>query len=557
MLEIQPRHINLETLLSNRLFRIPQYQRSYSWESEQRRDLFRDIRQSFDSDGTTDHFMSTIVALRRDSVKIIVTEYQKVDIVDGQQRITTLVVLLKAIAEALDQSDETQESVRRDIERKLVKADEASQLLLQTNHDTDDYFSKYIREGVHVPVTDAKTLAGKQLLMAIDECKIFVKNWQSDGYSLVDLVSHLLNRLTFILHEIADERLVYTVFEVLNSRGLEVSWFDRLKSMVMAIAFEGGSDNSREIIDNVHNLWADIYSIVGLHMGRSTESMRFAATLCNASEPSRPLGAEKAANLMREEAKGGLNKVMDVTQWLKSVTKAVDDLHGDHRLNAVTDIQQARLVATAVNLSQHISSADKERILNLWEKVTFRIYGMFRKDTRTAVGSYTRLAWRIVNEDLSTNRILKELTNIGRDYPINRAVAELQEANCYEGWGDELRYFFHRYEEHLAREAGQNFENKHWNHIWAVSATDSIEHIAPQSSEKNYVHWLGNLLLLPPPLNSKLGKMTPKQKSKAYRATGMRIAVEAADQTARGWSRKKARIRERGLLDWAKEEWAD
>ena len=91
------------------------------------------------------------------------------------------------------------------------------------------------------------------------ECENFVRVWQDESRSLEDLIAHLYNRLTFIYHEINDEGLVYTVFEVLNSRGLPVSWFDRLKSMLMAIVFESKeAENRSEIIDEVHSLWSGI-----------------------------------------------------------------------------------------------------------------------------------------------------------------------------------------------------------------------------------------------------------------------------------------------------------
>jgi len=43
MMDIQPRHITLGELLYGQLFRIPQYQRAYSWGSKQRKDLFEDF----------------------------------------------------------------------------------------------------------------------------------------------------------------------------------------------------------------------------------------------------------------------------------------------------------------------------------------------------------------------------------------------------------------------------------------------------------------------------------------------------------------------------------
>ena len=84
------------------------------------------------------------------------------------------------------------------------------------------------------------------------ECKAIEADWQSGGNSLEDLVSLLKNRLTFVFHDIGDEALVYTVFEVLNSRGLAVSWFDRLKSMLMAIVFE--SDTGKLHKENAYQV---------------------------------------------------------------------------------------------------------------------------------------------------------------------------------------------------------------------------------------------------------------------------------------------------------------
>ena len=130
---------------------------------------------------------------------------------------------------------------------------------------------------------------------------------------------------------------------------------------------------------------------------------------------------------------------------------------------------------------------------------------MFRKDARWAVGDYVRLAWSIVNEQLSCDETLKRLAEIGRKFPIAEAVENLRDANCYDYWGEELRYFLHRYEEHLSKKAGQNFDNEQWRRIWAGSSAKSIEHIRPKSwwisrgkeSEEGRMHGLGNLLLLP------------------------------------------------------------
>ena len=348
---------------------------------------------------------------------------------------------------------------------------------------------------------------------------------------------------------------MYTVFEVLDSRGLDVSWFDRLKSMLMAIVFEAENGNENELIDEIHQLWTDIYRCVGLRIGLNTESLRFAATLWLPQRPSRPLSEENAAELLRKRSEDGAGKVIETTRWVKAVTEAVDRLVADRRRNAVTRIVQARLVATAVNLRQDLSDAERERILRRWENVTFRIYGMCRKDARTAVGDYVRLAWRIVREELSADQILAHLSSIGAEFSIDQAVKDMTKTNCYEGWQEELRYFFHRYEEELARKAGQKFNNEQWNRIWEASAAASIEHILPQSAQSaSWVHWLGSLLVLPPKLNSQLGAKPPKAKADAYNKTGLLVAQEVVDRLPR-WRRRATEDREAALLQWARQEW--
>jgi hypothetical protein len=216
------------------------------------------------------------------------------------------------------------------------------------------------------------------------------------------------------------------------------------------------------------------------------------------------------------------------------------------------------LVAVAVHLRRDLKEAEKKRILRRWENVAFRMFGLAGLDARYAVGDYIRLAWSIINEKLSPDSILEKLSEIGKDYPIDKAINNLRGADCYNGWQEELRYFMFRYEEHLASEAGQNFDNEQWTRIWLSNASDSIEHILPQSSNNDKINWIGNLVLLPPKLNSKLRADAPSKKAVEYRKTGLLIAIKAADQVDESrWGPGQIKIREDELLEWAKAEWAD
>ena len=470
MTNIQPLYVTLAELIEGRLFRIPDYQRSYSWGRGQRQDLFNDILTIHAKESSRSHFMATVVGLRRGTTSILAKDHHIIEIVDGQQRITTLILLFKAITRVIDSSNPTEKTIGQNVSGSLVKNDKATLLLLQTNHDSSHYFADYLRKGTHPSYRTAKTIADRELLSAMEDCEEFVANWQRKGNSIESLISLLNNRLTFVFYEIGDESLVYTVFEVLNSRGLEVSWFDRLKSNLMAIVFDS-EDGNVEVIDEIHQLWRQMYECVGLRLGQSTESMRFAATLWAPERPNRTLNPEDAARLLTDRSKAGPEEVIATTQWLREVTMTVDSLAADVRTGAVRRIAQARIVATAVNLRKDFTDDEREIMLRRWENVTFRIYGMFRKDARWAVGSYIRLAWSIINDGLSVEDVLKSLSEIGREFPIAEAVEHVQKADCYTNWEDDLRYFLFRYEEHLAKKAGQNFKNEQWNHIWEGTAS--------------------------------------------------------------------------------------
>ncbi len=502
--------------------------------------------------------MATVVALNTgERIPIIGEEYERFEIVDGQQRLTTLIILLKAIAKSLDALDAEQRQHKQSLEEDLVKPDSSSLLLLQTNHDTSGHFARYIRKGEYSSPDEAKTLADYQLLKAIEECETFVESWKvKRGMPLTDLVTHLKNRLTFLFHQVDDEALVYSVFEVLNSRGLAVSWFDRLKSMLMSVIFEASGDR-RSLIDQIHGNWTEIYRNIGLHSDADSETLRFAATLRSADRLSRVLNEEDAVKVLRSQSEWSPSAVLDTTEWIRDIADAVIKLRANPRLSAVTRVSHARLVAVAINLRKDLPEEQRDQALRRWENVTFRIYGMYGKDARTAVGNYVRLAWRINQKGLPIGRILSQLAKIGERYPAAKATEEIKRQDCYSEWKMELRYFFHRYEEHLSRREG--FDQQQWEKIWNARIDDTIEHILPQKKQREYVHWLGNLMMLRPKLNSKLGGKAPREKVECYKKHGLGVGWNVAVRIEKSgkWGRRQIIERDNELLEWAAQEWAD
>lgn len=78
----------------------------------------------------------------------------------------------------------------------------------------------------------------------------------------------------------------------------------------------------------------------------------------------------------------------------------------------------------------------------------------------------------------------------------------------------------------------------------------------PQSTGGSAVHRLGNLILLPPGMNSKLGAKAPKDKATDYTDTGLLVVQEVVGQLA-DWGPAAIEKRELKLMIWAEKEWAD
>ena len=155
---------------------------------------------------------------------------------------------------------------------------------------------------------------------------------------------------------------MYTVFEVLNSRALDVSWLDRLKSILMGTAFELEKADQAAVVSDLHHIWRDIYSTIGLRQGMSTEALRFAATLRTKEAPSRPLGEEPSVVLLRHQAVTA-QTIRDIGSWLLTVTSASDGMAANRRINAVTRIVQARLLAIALTLRDDLKPRERATAL--------------------------------------------------------------------------------------------------------------------------------------------------------------------------------------------------
>lgn len=214
---------NIFTILNgNKQFLIPVYQRYYSWETEQCSRLWNDIvdMQKKDKDG---HFVGSIVNIAEQAMP---TGVQKYMIIDGQQRLTTLSLLLIALRDYAEEHPEDGTNARR-IDNMLLKneyedGDERYKLLLT---ETDRELLKSLVE--------KKPISDPSLSRILSNYNFFVRKIANKELQPKD-VYEAIGRLQIV--NITLDRNVddaQAIFESLNSTGKELSESDLIRNYVL------------------------------------------------------------------------------------------------------------------------------------------------------------------------------------------------------------------------------------------------------------------------------------------------------------------------------------
>lgn len=204
--------VNLEQIFQDRNFIIPDYQRGFSWEDKQINDLIKDIENLYASDHM--HYTGTIVASAQSP-----DNPDKFEIVDGQQRLTTLIILLKCIYEI---DINRFENIKNIFLWRGQTGDE--QLVLEPNAEVNQFYKSVIIDG-DSPVSELKSEE------AIRAAKIIFKKWLRGNLKKIDIICNVVTkRLGFIFYTPKYDKEIGIMFEVINNRGKELSELEKIKN---------------------------------------------------------------------------------------------------------------------------------------------------------------------------------------------------------------------------------------------------------------------------------------------------------------------------------------
>lgn len=232
------------SLIRDTMFTVPNYQRPYKWEEEHISNMLYDIENAINV-GDSEYFLGTIVL----SCKV---DTDFLEIVDGQQRITTVSIFLCALRNYFKDLNETEISsqINNDyISRYDIRSKEAIPKLELSIQDRG-FFDKYI---VDKSVEAATKGSHERIIKAYEICKAKISNITSDSRKelIHDWIDFIKDSLKVVIITVPSEMNAFIIFETLNDRGLILAQIDLLKNYLFSKA-------SKRKLDEIEAIWLEL-----------------------------------------------------------------------------------------------------------------------------------------------------------------------------------------------------------------------------------------------------------------------------------------------------------
>lgn len=243
-MNITPNKLTIAQLFAtpNEQFVVPSYQRRYAWGDRQYLALFEDIDMLKENDG---HLFGMI---------ILHTNYHtgglnQPELVDGQQRMTTLVILLKALQDAYRNKDKTEKADEIEKMLKCQGLDEQRKPKLRLGDLDNKDIEKLLLHN------EASDLSNKNILNAYND---YLDRFNAlDADKLNRFYFKVTNIAVIIRLDVGMAQDAYKLFETINNRGLRLTPTDIIKNFLLGHA---AKINQAQTLEKVKNLWSEIIS---------------------------------------------------------------------------------------------------------------------------------------------------------------------------------------------------------------------------------------------------------------------------------------------------------
>lgn len=268
----------LKDLLSQYYFRIPDYQRGYAWGERQRIDLWEDMENMVPKGNLfMPHYTGCLYADKMDDEKKlpeeswVMTDYYY--LVDGQQRITTLVILLYELLRYGKKNAEVYEQLDASYWEKtllLITKQDGTCPVYRFSYEDPEYkgfLESVIFENDSFTRSDYKQIDSCYKQNLVDAKKFFRERIESlDAAGRNDVFVKLLNCMPFDFNPIEKEFDVQAVFETMNNRGKPLTNLEKLKNRLMFLSANMSNLDCNQrctLRKTINQAWADIYKNLG------------------------------------------------------------------------------------------------------------------------------------------------------------------------------------------------------------------------------------------------------------------------------------------------------
>ena len=547
------------SLLKGKNLQVPLSQRSYRWEKEHVTDLYQDMNAAILENGD-EYFVGSVVGIKQKGVT---------SIYDGQQRLATTMILIAAIRDYFYRSNDIKTATLIESES-LISTDRETQD--ETPHfklnaeDGQFFLNSVLRCPGHADRKSAQPQreSHKRIKAAAQIAADFIGTSIAHNLPPDKAVKQLHRWLNFINEslqviwvQVGDERTAFTIFETMNDRGLRLSAADLLKNRLYAM----GEDRRDEIIQKWQSMSATLETIEGeaenvveyvrcywiVGHGPTRTKVLYDEIKKEAANKSRAVSLASDLEIVAQDyAAILLSSHEKLASRGASVRAKIEVL----RQLGVTQVRPLLLAAF-----RNFSPKEFDHLLDACVSWSVRTLLSGVSSGGTLEGYYSRNALKITKgERPKTAEIKADMAKImPDDARFKLAVATANVANQALA-----RYYLRAMQRSADGEAEPQYIPNPGQEV-------TLEHILPNrpgldwshfslEDQKAYLNRLGNQVLLPAKVNSKLGNASYSVKKSALAAPeNFSLTREAAMHVK--WGTEEIVARQKRLADLAVKTW--
>lgn len=552
-------------LLGNGLtYHVPPFQRDYSWTEDEWDDLWQDVLGLFTEDGEPAHYLGYLVLQSADN--------RRFDIIDGQQRMTTLSLMMLAgmayLEELVDAGLDAENNRRRKEQLQgsyigyVDPVTLAPRSKLELNRHNNRFYQTYLAPLEPLPqrgLNSSEHLLRKGFTWFKEHIKARFEAKPDSGRQFVAMIDSLVDRLFFTVITVTDELNAFKVFETLNARGVRLSATDLLKNYLFSLI--SAADIHDLQLKVLEERWEHIVGLLG-----SESFPEFLRVFWNSRNRlvrkaelfktiRRHIGnREQAFALLRD-----LDNSADVYAALRDPGDA--SWNGPERaaLKQLLMFNVRQPLAMLMACHQRFFDTDRtgfERILRAVAVISFRYNVICNLQTHEQERLYNGIARKVSDSAYAhPNEVVSAL---GAVYPDDRqfkaAFSEKEMRTTNSRNKKVVRYILFEIER---QRSGRSFD--------VESATYSLEHILPERAGEDWSHIdeprqerllyrLGNMTPLEASRNREVGNTGYEAKREAYRNSDF-LLTRAVAEHYDTWDEQKIDARQQQMANVASAVW--